>query len=70
MGMQQRVQASYSRFDAETAGVVEKGIALQFKVGTGYAATFLKSKEIALPVILRVLLRAEQRRGHFNAVHS
>ena len=58
-----RQQQQYSRFDTDTALVVEKGIVLQGKVGTGFAAAYLKSNRIATPVILRVLLRPAERRA-------
>lgn len=57
-----RTQASYARFDPRRAAIVDQGIALQAAAGTAFAAAFLKAEKINAAIILRVLLRPEQRR--------
>jgi hypothetical protein len=55
----------FSRCDRETAEIVEKGVALQEVCGTRCAAEFLKYRMISMDVVVRVLLRPEERR-HAN----
>ena len=52
-----------ARRDLASAEIVEKGIALQALCGTKSAAQFLRSKMIAMDVVIRVLSRRSERRN-------
>ncbi|CAN5138331.1 hypothetical protein BH11PSE11_BH11PSE11_05370 [soil metagenome] len=62
MNKQERLEKDYSRMDVRSAHIVEKALELQALVGTRYAAVVLHSEKIRSAVMLRVLLRPEERR--------
>jgi hypothetical protein len=55
-----------SRRNFAVAEIIDKGIALQEKCGTGAAAAFLRRKMVNIEVTARVLLRQSARRRYAN----
>lgn len=51
-----------TRRNLTVAEIVDKGVALQEKCGTGAAADFLRRKMVNIEVAARVLLRQSERR--------
>jgi hypothetical protein len=62
-----RTPHGLARQDWTSARFVEEGITIQMVYGTGPAATFLKSRLIAIDVARRVLLSPSLRRNHLLA---
>ncbi|MBS1169816.1 MAG: hypothetical protein H6R01_734 [Burkholderiaceae bacterium] len=50
------------RQDIETAKIVSQGIRYQQKLGTDFAASYMRTRGVKMDVALRVLSRPHQRR--------
>ena len=57
-------ESRLSRADRNSAALVKKGITLQQIHGTEYAAEFLKEKDIAIEIVMRVLLGVSAKRRY------